>query len=115
MTSAVPRLGRIIATGATIRWPLEEHPCNTRTCRTFIAAIVAAAVTNVNAAGHFHPARWPVFIKSALIPSSSRTGYRRLGYSAAYCPEVKLNDTDRIRAIEKAFADANVLIAEVGA
>src|SRR5206468_3987430 len=37
------------------------------------------------------------------------------GYSAAYCPAAKSSESDRIRAIEKAFAAENVVIAEVGA
>ena len=37
-----------------------------------------------------------------------------LGYGAAYCPDVAIGDTDRIAAIEKAFAAENVMIAEVG-
>lgn len=41
--------------------------------------------------------------------------HRRLGYSAAYCPDAKAGDTARIRAIENAFAAENVVIAEVGA
>jgi sugar phosphate isomerase/epimerase len=33
---------------------------------------------------------------------------------AAYCPGVELNDRQRIRAIEQAFVEADVVIAEVG-
>jgi len=40
----------------------------------------------------------------------------RLGYTAAYAPGyLTLEDTASIRAAEKAFADENILIAEVGA
>jgi len=39
----------------------------------------------------------------------------RLGYTAAFCPDCKPGDTARVNAIRKAFADAGVLIAEVGA
>ncbi|MGA7414859.1 MAG: sugar phosphate isomerase/epimerase [Bryobacteraceae bacterium] len=87
-----------------------KHP----TRRAFIAATTLAAVTNVNAAGRPIRLGGPVFTKS-IDPVEVAQEHRRLGYSAAYCPEVKLSDTDRIRAIEKAFAEANVLIAEVGA
>ena len=41
--------------------------------------------------------------------------HRRLGYSAAYCPQVKVGDKERLRAIESAFAKEKVVIAEVGA
>jgi sugar phosphate isomerase/epimerase len=40
--------------------------------------------------------------------------HRKLGYRAAYCPGASLNDTDRIRTIERAFAKHDVVIAEVG-
>ena len=87
-----------------------KHP----TRRSFIAATTLAAVTNVHAAGRPIRLGGPVFIKS-IDPAELAQEHRRLGYSAAYCPDVKLSDTDRLRAIEKAFAEANVLIAEVGA
>jgi sugar phosphate isomerase/epimerase len=41
--------------------------------------------------------------------------HRRLGYSAAYCPNSKVEDAERNREIVKAFAAENVVIAEVGA
>jgi sugar phosphate isomerase/epimerase len=41
--------------------------------------------------------------------------HRRLGYSAAYCPMAKVEDTARVAEIQKAFAAENVVIAEVGA
>lgn len=56
----------------------------------------------------------PIFLKSD-DPVELAREHRRLGYSAAYCPDVKLSDAARIRAIEKAFAAENVVIAEVGA
>lgn len=56
----------------------------------------------------------PIFLKSD-DPEALAREHRRLGYSAAYCPSVKLQDTQKIRAIEKAFAAQNVAIAEVGA
>ncbi|MBX5494919.1 MAG: sugar phosphate isomerase/epimerase [Bryobacteraceae bacterium] len=56
----------------------------------------------------------PVFIKSD-DPEVLAREHRRLGYSAAYCPPAEASDTVRIRAIEKAFRAANVVIAEVGA
>jgi sugar phosphate isomerase/epimerase len=56
----------------------------------------------------------PVFLKSS-DPSELAREHRRLGYSAAYCPEVKADDAARLREIERAFAAENVIIAEVGA
>lgn len=56
----------------------------------------------------------PIFLKST-DPEALAKEHRRLGYSAAYAPTVALHETDKIKAIEKAFADQNILIAEVGA
>jgi sugar phosphate isomerase/epimerase len=56
----------------------------------------------------------PVFLKSE-DPSELAREHKRLGYSAAYCPEAKVEDSQRVREIEKAFAGAGVVIAEVGA
>jgi len=56
----------------------------------------------------------PIFLKSD-DPLELAREHRRLGYSAAYCPEVKVGDTARIQEIEKAFGAENVAIAEVGA
>ncbi len=56
----------------------------------------------------------PIFLKSG-DPAELAREHRRLGYSAAYCPAAKADDTARVRAIEKAFASENVVIAEVGA
>lgn len=56
----------------------------------------------------------PVFLKSD-DPAELAREHRRLGYSAAYCPRAKAEDTARVREIERAFAQENVVIAEVGA
>ena len=40
--------------------------------------------------------------------------HRQLGYRAAYCPGVSLNDTTRIKALTDAFAKQDVVISEVG-
>ena len=48
-------------------------------------------------------------------PAELAREHRRLGYSAAYCPEAKVGETDRIKAIREAFAKEDVVIAEVGA
>jgi sugar phosphate isomerase/epimerase len=47
-------------------------------------------------------------------PEGLALAHRKLGYRAAYCPNVALKDTDRIRALETAFAKHDVVIAEVG-
>jgi sugar phosphate isomerase/epimerase len=56
----------------------------------------------------------PIFLKSE-DPAELAREHRRLGYSAAYCPTVRLEESDRIREIRAAFARENVVIAEVGA
>jgi sugar phosphate isomerase/epimerase len=56
----------------------------------------------------------PIFLKSEDLVALAQE-HRRLGYSAAYCPNVSVNDSDRIRAIKQAFAAEDVVIAEVGA
>lgn len=57
----------------------------------------------------------PIFLESK-DPAALAHEHRRLGYSAAYCPQfATIKDSDLLRAIEKAFADENVCIAEVGA
>jgi sugar phosphate isomerase/epimerase len=81
------------------------------TRREFAAALAAPL-----AASSGRPIRLggPIFLKSD-DPRELAREHRRLGYSAAYCPEAKVDDAARIREIEKAFAAENVVIAEVGA
>jgi len=56
----------------------------------------------------------PVFLKSD-DPAHLAREHRRLGYSAAYCPQASVTDTGRIREIRASFAAENVIVAEVGA
>ncbi len=81
------------------------------TRRGFIGAAAAALAA---APGKAIRLGGPVFLKSD-DPRELAREHRRLGYSAAYCPEAKAEDTARVREIEKAFATENVVIAEVGA
>ena len=55
----------------------------------------------------------PVSAKSS-DPDEVALAHRALGYRAAYCPNIPLTDTDRIRATREAFARHDVVIAEVG-
>jgi sugar phosphate isomerase/epimerase len=55
----------------------------------------------------------PVF-KAPRDPEGLALAYRQLGYRAAYCPPVKLEDPERIRDLTAAFAKHDVMIAEVG-
>ena len=79
-----------------------------------LAALAAAPFATAFASGRPIRLGGPVFLKSE-DPEELAREHRRLGYSAAYCPKATAEDTDRVRAIEKAFAAQNVVIAEVGA
>ena len=85
------------------------------TRRTFLAAASSAPLMAA-ASGSQRPIRLggPIFLKSD-DPAELAREHRRLGYAAAYCPQVTSADRDRIRAIRDAFASQNVVIAEVGA
>jgi sugar phosphate isomerase/epimerase len=56
----------------------------------------------------------PVF-NAPQDPEELARAHRSLGYGAAYCPEVDISDTQRIKDIRKAFAAEDVVIAETGA
>jgi sugar phosphate isomerase/epimerase len=87
------------------------------TRRTFATSLFAAASAPSFATGQSkRPVRLggPIFLQST-DPAELAREHRRIGYSAATCPAVELKDTDRIHAIQKAFAAENVTIAEVGA
>jgi len=56
----------------------------------------------------------PIFLKSP-DPAELAQEHRRLGYRAAYAPQVEINDADRIKGIIKEFAARDVALAEVGA
>lgn len=85
--------------------------------RRFLSvAALAGAGAGVGRAAGTSPVRLggPVFLKSD-DPEALAREHRKLGYAAAYCPQAKVEDTERCKAIEKAFASAGVAIAEVGA
>ena len=84
--------------------------------RSFLAAAGAAAFAGSSRSAGRSAVRLggPIFLKSD-DPAELAREHRRLGYSAAYCPQANATDTVRVQAIEKAFAAENVVIAEVGA
>ena len=85
------------------------------TRRSFLALAAASASTKLQAAGTSIRLGGPIFLKSD-DPAALAHEHRRLGYSAAYCPQIAtVKDPDLIRAIQKAYAAENVTIAEVGA
>lgn len=56
----------------------------------------------------------PIFLDSE-DPEALAREHKRLGYAAAYCPKVTLQDKERIQAIRSAFQKQGVVISEVGA
>jgi sugar phosphate isomerase/epimerase len=92
------------------RGAAKEVSVTTLSRRAFLMTPAAAAA----APGNRIRLGGPIFLKSD-DPRELAREHRRLGYSAAYCPDAQLSDTVRIREIEKAFAAENVVIAEVGA
>jgi sugar phosphate isomerase/epimerase len=78
--------------------------------------VLSASAARLAFASSAKPVRLggPTFIKSE-DPYDDAKEHRRVGYSAAYCPSVSLKDTAKIKAIVDAFAQQNVIIAEVGA
>ncbi len=83
--------------------------------RTALVSMAAAAASAAEG-GKRTPIRLggPIFLKSD-DPRELAREHRRLGYSAAYCPEASSQDSTRIKAIKDAYAKENVIIAEVGA
>ena len=55
----------------------------------------------------------PVFARTD-DPDELALAHVKLGYRAAYCPDVSLNDENRISALREAFKKQDVVIAEVG-
>jgi len=47
-------------------------------------------------------------------PEEIARGYVEAGYSAAVCPSVSLDQPERIRAIQDAFARHDIMLAEIG-
>ncbi len=82
--------------GATARMPLGAN---------VILPGVAAVSTIAGQAGY----------RETDDPTLLAQEHKRLGYTSAFCPDANPGDSGRVNAIRKAFSDAGVLIAEVGA
>ncbi len=83
------------------------------------AGIFAVGAETLHAAAHSGPKKHAIRLGGPVFdapqdPEGLALAHRKLGYRAAYCPGVGLNDTDRIRDIAAAFAKHDVVIAEVG-
>ncbi len=86
--------------------------------RSFLAAAggAVAAGTLSRAAGAAPPTLRlgaPVSVPGG-DPDALARAHRAKGYRAAYCPDVRLDDRERIRATVEAFERHDVVIAEVG-
>jgi len=87
----------------------------TITRRAFIAMTAAAGAYGLPATGTPIRLGGPIFVESD-DPDVLAREHRRLGYSAAYCPQIAtLKNPDLLRDIQKSFASHDVTIAEVGA
>ena len=89
-----------------------------RTASAFVAAGIGSSRPLAQAAqpaSKNRPVRLggPVFDKPA-DPEELALAHRSLGYRAAYCPAIKLDNKERIRDISRAFVKHDVAIAEVG-
>lgn len=88
--------------------------------RTFLAAAASSAwmltypATRVEASGPRAVRLGGPSFSNAKDPEELALAHRKLGYRAAYCPAVKLDETERIRDLAAAFARHDVVIAEVG-
>jgi sugar phosphate isomerase/epimerase len=84
-----------------------------KTTGTLIAATAAGTARGAASSKNSVRLGAPVF-NAPKDPEGLALAYRKLGYRAAYCPGVKLDDGQRIRDIAQAFAKHDVVIAEVG-
>jgi sugar phosphate isomerase/epimerase len=87
--------------------------------RSFVAGALgltaAAPPARPQASTPNHPIRLggPIYVKTD-DPEELALAHRKLGYRAAYCPKLSLDDSVRIRAVSEAYAKHGVVIAEVG-
>src|SRR5205823_427766 len=75
-----------------------------RTLLVGVAGVAGAA--SARAAGTAIRLGGPIFLRSD-DPAALAREHRRLGHSAAYCPNASMQDAYRVRAIERAFAVEN--------
>ena len=80
------------------------------------SSILPASSGGAQASRRARPMRLggPLFVDST-DPSVLAQAHRDLGYRAAYAPEVKITDRERIKSIIREYGARDVAIAEVGA
>ncbi len=81
-------------------------------CST-VSALLASRVASQAGEAKFIRLGAPAFAKTD-DPELLALAHRKLGYRAAFCPKVALDDAARIKALTDAFAKHDVVIAEVG-
>jgi sugar phosphate isomerase/epimerase len=81
-----------------------------------LAGITAALAvpSRSGAAEKRYPIRLGGPLKLPEDPEEMALACRKVGYRAAYCPPVSLKETEKVRAIARAFEKHDVVIAEVG-
>ena len=101
--------------GSTDRRNFLKHAAGAAAAAGWLGSGVALAAEAAEAAGKPHPIRLggPVF-NAPPDPEELALAHKKLGYRAAYCPGVSLDDEDRIRQLREAFGKHDVVIAEVG-
>jgi len=77
------------------------------------AARLIRGQTSSGSGGKFVRLGGPIFAKTD-DPEELARAHVKLGYRAAYCPNVSLADPARIAAVADAFKKHDVVIAEVG-
>jgi len=111
------RLVVAIQPSSTVELDMNANETSRRSFLKYSAAVAAA--------GWLHSHAWadeklkPIRLGAPVFgapedPEELALAHRKLGYRAAYCPNVALSDTDRLRAFSAAFAKHDVVIAEVG-
>jgi sugar phosphate isomerase/epimerase len=87
--------------------------------RSFLAAAGAAAAGAFGRAEGAARPDVPIRLGAPVSvpgddPEALARAHRAKGYRAGYCPDVRLDDPERIRATVEAFARHDVVLAEVG-
>lgn len=105
----------------------ERRPNRRRFLRDALGLAAAAGAAGARGAGaraegapaeaaakRTHPVRLGGPLPLPEDPEEMALAHRKVGYRAAYCPDLSLADAPRIRAVEAAFKKHGVAIAEVG-
>jgi sugar phosphate isomerase/epimerase len=101
---------------------MNSAPTNRRHFLKVAAGTIAAGWSTARLAAQAAPGRSPLhsvrlggpIFKRSSDPEELALAHKKLGYRAAYCPHVSLDDKERIRDVASAFAKHGVMIAEVG-